>query len=81
MGSIGKGYLPRMKLQGMTNGGIASLSLFYNISFDTKAHDRQNTLFDVGRWMFDAYSPPEDSTFISFLFDLTGRLRPAAALV
>jgi hypothetical protein len=35
----------------------------------------------IRRWTFDAYSPPpEDSTFISFSFDLTGRSRPAAAL-
>ena len=39
-------------------------------------------LFDVRCWTFDAYSPPlEDSTFISFFFDLTGRFfGPAAGL-
>jgi len=30
-----------------------SLTLFLNRPFDTKAHDGQNTLFDVGRSMFD----------------------------
>ena len=29
------------------------LSLFFNRPFDTEAHDRQNTLFDVRRSMFD----------------------------
>jgi hypothetical protein len=36
-----------------SKGRFAFFSLFLNWPFDTKAHDRQNTLFDVGRSMFD----------------------------
>jgi len=53
----------------MTNDGIAwgfalrATTPHVALSFK----NRQNPLFDVRCWTFDAYSPPlEDSTFISF---------------
>jgi hypothetical protein len=51
-------------------------SVFENRPFDTKAHDRQNTLFDVRCSMLNVRC----SMFISFLSDLTGRSRPEATL-
>jgi len=78
-----------MKLQGMTNvecrltnGGIASLNLF-------QIGRIHYSMFNVGRSMFDVhyfdihYSlfDIRYSHFESFFPDLTGRLRPEAALV
>jgi hypothetical protein len=49
-------------------------------SFDFKIDRIHYSMLDAR--VFDAYSPPlVDSMFISFSFDLTGRLRPAAALI
>ena len=83
--SAAENLTPRMKLQLKANRRTAEYRISNVEVWNRCAQsflNKKNTLFDVGCWTFDAYSPPEeDSMFTSFSLDLTGRSRPAAPLV